>query len=68
MTSLPVGSGRFDRRGSHVLIEGTSMSTIYMPQPGFEPPRPPGGARVMDDTSIVCWLYHVGRGGGASSC
>ena len=54
-TSLPVGSGRFVRRGSHVFIDDTTMLTIYVPPPWFEPP--PGGARVVDDTSTVCWLY-----------
>ena len=55
MTSLPVASGRCVRRGSHVFIDDTTMLTIYVPLPGFEPP--PGGAQVVDDTSTVCWLY-----------
>ena len=56
--SRPVGSGRFDRRGSHVFNDDTTMSIIYVPAPQFEPPPPPpGGARVVDDTSTVCWLY-----------
>ena len=39
MTSLLVGSGRFVQRGSHVFIDDTTMLTIYVPPPGFEPPQ-----------------------------
>ena len=54
---MPVGNGTFNPKEATYSLK-IPLSTIYVLPPGFEPSPPPlGSTRVVDDTTVVCWLY-----------